>query len=61
MSEEISREEIAALLARESEGAKMSEVPTDCPNLESCENCKYNDGECCRLLYEAKMESEEQA
>lgn len=36
---------------------KMSEIPTDCSNLDSCENCKYDDGECCRLLYEAKMES----
>ena len=33
----------------------------DCSNLDSCENCEYDDGECCRLLYEAKMESEEQA
>ena len=44
-------------------GAKMEEIPTDCSNLDSCENCKYDDGECCRLLYEAKMksmESEEQ-
>ena len=39
---------------------KMSEIQTDCSNLDSCENCKYDDGECCRLLYEAKMESEEQ-
>lgn len=37
-------------------GAKMVE---DCSNLDSCENCKYDDGECCRLIYEAKMESEE--
>ncbi len=38
---------------------KMSEIQTDCSNLDSCENCKYDDGECCRLLYEAKMESED--
>ena len=38
---------------------KMSEIPTDCSNLDSYENCKYDDGECCRLLYEAKMESED--
>lgn len=36
-------------------GAKMSEIPTDCSNSDSCENCKYDDGECCRLIYEAKM------
>ena len=35
--------------------AKMSEIPTGCSNSDSCENCKYDDGECCRLIYEAKM------
>lgn len=30
-----------------------------CSYSDSCEHCKYNDGDCCRLIYEEKMESEE--